>query len=473
MLEKGKVACLLSLLLVSSAAAAADDPGSDFLQRVRAYADAMIEHGRDVVGPVHSPLFAEALDRRTMRMLDGEALQAAAAIPYAAWGVRPHDRMLAGGNPQHCQNLYQILYALTEVTGEPRYAAEADASLRFFFGHCQSPATGLLVWGEHAGWDFRTEARIEKPSGNIHEFYRPWVLWRRSWELAPEACRRFALGLWEHQIGNRETGDFSRHASIDASGAGTEAPYARHGGFYIETWAAAYERTGDPVFLQAIETVLDGLERARLHEGGMLAAGSKRDGARRAYDVSLAVSLGHAAAQVPNALAAKMTEVAEANDRAFAAAHQADAAAPASRLWSNAYGGGPPVNRANTCLSRFRQAGSDAYRRVALQIAEQYRHSEIDLRDPLWPGTLGSVVLLMISAHELTGEQDDLDAAERFARRGIELFLTDGCPLPKASHVHDHYEAVTNGDTLMMALLRLWQVRNQPKETLSLIDCDR
>jgi hypothetical protein len=168
-----------------------------------------------------------------------------------------------------------------------------------------------------------------------------------------------------------------------------------------------------------------------------------------------------------------MTEVAEANDRAFAAAHQADAAAPASRLWSNAYGGGPPVNRANTCLSRFRQAGGDAYRRVALQIAEQYRHSEIDLRDPLWPGTLGSVVLLMISAHELTGEQDDLDAAERFARRGVELFLTDGCPLPKASHVHDHYEAVTNGDTLMMALLRLWQVRNQPKETLSLIDCDR
>ena len=91
-------------------------------------------------------------------------------------------------------NLYQILYALSEITGEPRYADQADGSLKFFFAHCQSPATGLLCWGEHAGWDLRTEKRIDKPSGNIHEFYRPWVLWERSWQLAPKPCRRFALG---------------------------------------------------------------------------------------------------------------------------------------------------------------------------------------------------------------------------------------------------------------------------------------
>ena len=201
--------------------------------------------------------------------------------------------MIAGGNPQHCQNLYQILYALTTITGEKRYAQQADRSLAFSFAHCQSPATGLLYWGEHAGWDFRTERPIQKPAGTIHEFYRPWVLWERSWQLAPDACRRYALGLWEHQIGNHQTGDYSRHARIDAHGPGTEAPYARHGGFYIETWAIAYEKTGNKVFLSAIESIVDGLERARLEEGGMLVGGSKRRGGRRAYDVSLAISLGN------------------------------------------------------------------------------------------------------------------------------------------------------------------------------------
>jgi len=44
--------------------------------------------------------------------------------------------------------------------------------------------------------------------------------------------------------------------------------------------------------------------------------------------------------------------------------------------------------------------------------------------------------------------------------------------MPKASHIHDHYEAVTNGDTLMMALLRLWQVQNQPERKLALVFTD-
>jgi len=353
---------LLTLLAtVAGAAAAQGEPESDYLKIVRDYADAMITHGRDIYGREHSPLFAEALDRRTMRMLEGEGLAKVAAIPHAEWSIRPHDRMITGGNPQHCQNLYQILYGLAAVTGRRRYADEADRSLRFFFQHCQSPATGLFCWGEHAGWDFRTEKRIDKPAGNIHEFYRPWVLWDRSWQLAPEPCRRFAVGLWEHQIGNHPTGDYSRHAAIDSHGPGTEAPYARHGRFYIETWAAAYEKTQDEVFLGAIESVLNGLERARLHEGGMLVGGSKRRGRRRPYDVSLAVSLGNAAVKVPPELRAKMQDVAATNDTVFAELHaEAAGASPApDNLWSNAYGAGGGAGWIPVGTSDRSTAGSD------------------------------------------------------------------------------------------------------------------
>jgi hypothetical protein len=459
-------------VMAASVTAAAGQPKCDYLEIVRDYADAMIEHGRDVYGAEHSPLFAEALDRHSMRMLQGDALDQVASIPRAEWGIRSHDRMIAGGNPQHCENLYQILYALAEITAEKQYAEEADRSLTFFFEHCQSPATGLLCWGEHAGWDFRTEKRIDKPAGNVHEFYRPWVLWDRSWRVAPEPCRRFALGLWEHQIGDHETGDYSRHATIDAHGPGTEAPYARHGGFYIETWATAYEKTHDEVFLEAIESVVDGLERARVEEGGMLTGGTKRRGSRRAYDLSLAVSLGNAAPKVPPELAAKMKKVAATNDQGFAEA-RANAPAPGGNLWSNAYGGGPPASTANVCMLRWRQVHHDAHRRAVLQTADAYRSREINLSEPVWPGTMGGVILLMLGARELTGDGAYLDAADGFAQKGVELFLGDGLALPKASHVHDHYEAVTNGDTLMLALLRLWQVQNKPMLKCELVFTDR
>ena len=464
--------------LISSAARATNEKlreQYDYLAIVRAYADTMIRQGRDSYGQEHSPLFAEELDRKTMRMLEGDSLKNVAAITRDEWGIRPHDRMLGGSNPQHCQNLYQVLYQLTVITGQKRYAEEADRSLKYFFETCQSPSTGLFWWGEHAGWDLCTDRPLDKSAGNTHEFYRPWILWQRSWQLADKACERFARGLWEHQIGDHKTGDFSRHASIASHGPGTEAPYARHGGFYIETWAITYEHTQDKLFLTAIESVLDGLERARLQEGGMVTGGSKKKGSRAPYAVSLAISLEEAARRVPFELAQKMRNVASANDKAFAKAHPSASQQTSrdSANWSNAYGSGGPPALANTCMLRYRQVHLDTYRRFVLQTADCYREADVDLNKPVWPGTLGNVVLLMLNAYELTSEDKYLQATNRFACKGVELFLSDGCPISKASHMHDHYEAVTNGDTLMMAFLRLWLAQNCPESKAVLVFTDR
>ncbi len=56
---------------------------------VRSYADAMLDKGRDVYGPEHSPLFAAALDRRTFQPPEN---------PSAIEGIRSHDRALNGSN---------------------------------------------------------------------------------------------------------------------------------------------------------------------------------------------------------------------------------------------------------------------------------------------------------------------------------------------------------------------------------------
>ncbi len=502
--QRPSVALPLLILAVTVSSTPAEPTSSrpaklDALRAVTAYADCLLEHGRDTYGTEHSPLFAEALDRHTLKLLEGEALQRVAAIPFDQWGIRPHDRMLTAANPMHCENLYQVLYALTTVTGQKKYAVEADRSLKFFFQHCQSPATGLFYWGEHAGWDLIQDRPMEGRSANLHEFYRPWVLWDRSYQLAPAACRKFFLGLWEHQIGDQTTGQFSRHAAIAAHGPRTDAPYARHAGTYIATWAKAYQLTREPILLKAIEVVLEGQERNR-REDGLLAGGSLKKGSRRTHDLGLAVSLGEAAPMLPEPLAARLRDVAQINDGDLAAARVS--VSPDANLWSAGYGasGGQIASAACLRLLRYRQNGPPAYKDLShnrpsqagrpsrtelptglgtgpktlvLDTARQYLTGPINFSFPVHPGTVGNVIQLLLDAHELTAEKAYLARAEALAAEAVQVFTGDGCPLPKASHLHDHYEAVTGADTLMMALLNLWARQQTPPRDLGLQFTDR
>ena len=140
--------------------------GADELALVKAYADVMITHGRDTYGRKASPLFATTLDRSTRELIDPEDAP-------VVLGLTERERAIAGANPMQDQNLYQVLYALTKVTGDERYAVEADASLAWFLNHCQNETTGLLAWGEHMGWDFAHERRIWKLGGTLHALFRP------------------------------------------------------------------------------------------------------------------------------------------------------------------------------------------------------------------------------------------------------------------------------------------------------------
>ncbi|MFW6108615.1 MAG: hypothetical protein ACOC8D_02260, partial [bacterium] len=317
------VAFLAATVALSPALVGAREPTRpDYLAVVRGYADAMIEHGRDVHGKERSPMFATTLDRQALAVFQGEALAKVRKIGRGGWGIRPHDRSVEGANPQHHENFYQVLYALSQITGRRIYEAEADAALTCFFKRCQSPATGLLAWGEHLGWDFLTDARIRQhASAGTHEFFRPWTLWDRSFRLAPEACNRFAMGLWEHQIADHETGDFSRHAAYDRHGPGRNSQYPRHGGFYIATWAAAYEMTRNEAFLEAIACLVDGFEARRNPQTGALPAETHRRSKGKlmwpASNLSLAIDLHHSAEKVPETLVETMRACARRCDAVF------------------------------------------------------------------------------------------------------------------------------------------------------------
>src|SRR5688572_11706989 len=109
---------LLALGASSLAATTTDD--RRYLDVVRRYADTMIERGRDNFGPVKSGLLLSALDRGTLAPLT--------IRPAPPSGIRRGDRSgqpwsaMTGANPHLDENLLRILYTLTQITNDSKYA---------------------------------------------------------------------------------------------------------------------------------------------------------------------------------------------------------------------------------------------------------------------------------------------------------------------------------------------------------------
>ncbi|MHC4573494.1 MAG: hypothetical protein ACYS76_05100 [Planctomycetota bacterium] len=464
----------LALFAVRSDGAAVKPP--DYLQIVKSYADTLLEYGRDTYGMVQSPLIASALDRKSLSLIEQDLGRIE--------GIRNGDRSLYGANPMHDQDLYQLLYALTDVTGDRKYAREADKALKWFFENCQSPATGLMAWGEHIGWGFKNEG-LAYARGDNHEFYGPWVMWDKSFELAPKAGVRFAQGLWDHQI-HEHSGEFSRHAGWREHRTGTNNEYPRHGGFYIAAWAKAYEVSKDQTFLKAIETLIDYYEKNSNRQTGAIPCCTNPGRLHIIWpesSLSLAVDLWDAAEKVTPALARKMRQRALKTDKVYLnLAHDFGPTGKGfvagayihtlqrltegpwtdTAIWATGYGKSTDAQVAMLCYLRYRQVKTDGYKKLVLDAASRYLYTEPNTRITLYPGSMAEAIFLMVAAHELTGQQYYLDRADYFAEQAIRIFLDDTSPLPKAGSAHDHYETITGGDDLMLALFELWVAENQP-----------
>lgn len=457
----------------------------DYLAHVRAYADAMIRDGRDTYGRDHSPLFAAALDRRTMTL-------GSRATFGKIEGVRESDRSIGGANPQVDTALYEILFMLSDITQDPRYASEAERALAYFFTHAQSAATGLFAWGEHLYWDF--EADTWRGDDRSHEVGGEWPYWDRCYRLAPDACWKFAIGQWDHQVADQQTGDFSRHAQYSRHGPQKGADFPRYAGQMIVNWADAYTRPENagrerrPELVAAIACLVRRMEEnIRQTPTGLLPAHTGADYLWPSSNLELARCLWKAAggldAEHPE-LAHRMRTLALRQDEDFLRApheiakgggfavtlhtHTAQPRVramnrPFTALWASGYGYSAHAGPANLCHERMQQlrethpALADRYRRLVLAAADQYLTAEPDMAELQKPDAFADVIDLLLSSAALTDDERYLRRADHFGRIALELFLGDGLPLPRATHRHVHYETITGGPDLMRALLSLHQ----------------
>jgi len=427
-------------LLTPPCVCCAATPPTDFLQVVRRYADTMIERGRDTYGPQKSALFLSALDRMTLAPLS--------IRPAPPAGIRREDRSgrpwsaLHGANPHLDQNLLRVLYVLSEITGNPGYREAADAELKWFLNNTMSPTTNLLPWGEHLSWDVMLDQPIAGGDVAMHEFARPWVLWDRCFTLAPGPSKCFAMGLWEHQIANHQTGGFDRHAPYFQHGPTDGKDFARHAGFYIATWCYAYKHTQDEAFLQAIESLLGRFERKRV----------QKDGSRAATIGPLDCDL--AAAMLPEPLARRLRAFANQEDELTFAEWRKQPPLPSLPKWQMAYGGQTAGALAMFCLARHQQVPKPPYRDTLIAVADGYLDSLPEEDADVWPMTFAHAISTEVAAYRFTRREAYRAQAIKLAQMAVDIYWQDN-PLPRASFKTGHYETITGSDSLALALLEV------------------
>ena len=269
--------------------------GGLFNQIAENYLDTIIASGRDTYGSVDSPLFAAQLHRDTLTLPtysyddDDEEYTSTSLSQLTIPGYegRQDDRAWASANGGHHTQLYEALYRKSEETGDTTYADAADAALAYTFNNLRSNNTDLIAWGEEISWRLDTdEARIDlAEDDDLHEPLERIraSIWDRIHSQAPAGAKAYAQGLWDHQIDDQSTGDFSRHAGWSSHDTDIEASFPRVGGWMILAWAKAYEyNPGDASFraemLDAISTIENSYTSRRDGATGALPAGTGVDG---------------------------------------------------------------------------------------------------------------------------------------------------------------------------------------------------
>jgi hypothetical protein len=291
------------------------------------------------------------------------------------------------------------------------------------------------------------------PKDEDTTFFRPWMLWDRCFELAPEASKRFALGLWKHQTTNHN------------KGAPDPMDFPRHGGFYIRTWAVAHACTKDETFLKAIETLLDQLEKKRQRQTRVNEPHPSGESPWPASALSLAIDCDGAAHRVPEPLASRLRQFASREDAAFLSLPHdlkgrggfvgpVEGLGKLTPLWDASYSGKTTAQVGLMCVSRYDNTGKVGYRDLILAAADPYSNSQPGDDEDAWPMTFGHAISLQVAAWRHSARPAYLERARQFADIALEKFWGTNA-LPKASFKTDHYETITGADTLALALLEL------------------
>ena len=207
----------------------------------------LLKHGRDHYGPVHTDMFMSIIDVTALQSppkplwLDSEA--------YYESG-RAHRRSMRGSNFWYDQATIRVMYALTDLTKDPKYARAADGYIQAVFQHALKD-NGLIVWGTHIYYD----AYADKPAGDRdglgpHETLVYHAEWPQLYRVAPASTQRAVDAIWDWHVVDHQTGQHNRH---DDKHVGCD--FAFSGGAFALANAAMYQQTRQQKYLDRARTI--------------------------------------------------------------------------------------------------------------------------------------------------------------------------------------------------------------------------
>ena len=498
----GLLAC--GLLVRALAAAQPAGPSTlpaetKYLAVVQRACNALLENARDNYGEQHSGMIISLLDRQTGKPLLELVPPTGNNRPP---GVRETDDVPIGGCNTNLQlDLYRCFVHLSRLTGDPRYADAARQAMVDFMRITQNPKTGLLAWGEHLSWDCLKDKigapphRVPDEGHNrayIHEPKRKFLFYNELLEWNGPGALNYARGLWEHQICDQKTGDFSRHAAYDKHEPGSGFDFQKEGSYFIDTWSQAYAKTHDDYYANAVR-VLATRYLNMMNDLNLLDSETGRPERKNwcmpEWMLSLAMESADAAGRMDPQTAELLRKLTARLDDGFLRLDHAPQdpklgflvlvdtstgkARPYpkrggngySRIWGLGYGTNSASMLATLCYTRQGQLGkgdqANAYRKLVLAAAKVYQQAPPDTnKNSVWAGEYGLAIFAELAAYRLTDEAAYLDTARKIADSAIDVLWEGGSPLPRASWGEkekrvDYYDAVTYPDTLILSLLAL------------------
>ena len=234
-----RAACVLILCLLNVPPLGAQEQvDEDHLAAARVFADTLLATGLDTYGHRQTSMWASVIDTRDLSVPED-------GVPPTE-GVRFWDRAVGGSNLYHDVTTLKVFYALTDLTGEPRYAEAADAYLRDALELTQNPQTGLLGWGEHIYYDLRldkvtinVQRRDDTSYGLPHELIAWTPPWAELWAVDPARTAKAIEGLkWHYKGPDPQVYLFNRHAQwAEATHQNIVMPWIKHAALFSYSFA--------------------------------------------------------------------------------------------------------------------------------------------------------------------------------------------------------------------------------------------
>jgi len=451
----------------------------------------LMEYGTDRYGKAQQPLLVTILDVRTRACPESPPEKSA---PWRGqwrrcfWKPRGADLLVD-------QSTVEVMYLLTQRSGEKKYAQFADTYLASAMELRDDK--DMFWWGWHRFYDV-FEDKLSGTHGNHHEIHINRPRWQRLWRIDPQAVRKELDLIWAWHIVDKTSGEHNRHADGRRG-----CDFAMTGGEFIYALAFLYKKTGQRQYLDGAKLVADYHWRARDRQTNLTpnrpnAGASRFDGSHfdtsitgvlcyyllKSYDLVGEEAFRNQAAAYLRAYAQygydrrtgtfagslRLDGTPERGPRVLAGYAQYEPRGPIDLWEPYQLGYEYPIYTAQVYAYARQLTGDTTMLETARHWADWIRrnppsggclekecwysrYAELFGKHGTYADMYGRTISLFIHLYALTGEEAYLDDARRFAREAVSKLYYKG--LLRGHPAKPFYSSVDGVGFLLYALLQL------------------